>query len=70
MLSKSLVSIFVWYSFQQPSLLNPSFNSFTGFTLSLLDKVTIGPYNFVFVISNVVSAVVEITQSLVQLNSR
>ena len=49
LLSKSLVSIFVWYLFQQTGLLNSSSNSFTNFTLSLLDKVTIGTYNFMFV---------------------
>ena len=50
--------------------MNPLSNRFTSFTLSLLDKVTIGTYNFVIVILNVVLAVVDITQSLVQSNSR
>ena len=46
-------------------------NYFVGFTLSLVDKVTIGTYNFVFVILNVVSPVMlDITQFLIQLNSR
>ena len=66
----NFVSIFVCYSFQYTGLLNPSSNSFTNFTLSLLDKVRIGPYNFVYVILNVVSAIVDITQSLLQFNSR
>ena len=72
LLSKSLVSIFFffWYSFQWTGLLNPSCNSFTSFTLSLLDKVTIGFYNLVFVILNVVSTIIDITQSLLQFNSK
>ena len=56
LLSKFLVSIFVWYSFQQTGLLNASSNSFTSFTLSLLDKIKIGMNNFVFVILNVILA--------------
>ena len=36
----------------------------------MLDKVTIGTYNLVFVILNVVSVIAYITQSLVQFNSR
>ena len=40
-------------------------------TLSLFDKVTIGTYNLVFVILNVVSALVlDSTQSVLQFNSR
>ena len=50
--------------------LNPFFNTFNSFTLPLLDKVTIGTYNFVFVILNVVSTIVDITQSFIQFNSR
>ena len=50
--------------------LNPSFNTFNSFTLPLLDKVTIGTYNLVFVILNVVSTIVDITQSFLQFNSR
>ena len=69
-MSKFLVSISVWYSFQLTGLLNPSSNSFTSFTLSFLQKVTIGTYNFVFVILNVVSATVDVTQSVLHLNSR
>ena len=38
--------------------------------MSLLDKVTIGTYNFVFVILNAVLAIVDITQSLLKFNSR
>ena len=45
-------------------MLNPLSNKITSFVLSLLDKVTIEMYNFVFVILNVVAAIVEITQSL------
>ena len=70
LLSKLYVSIFVCYSFQYTGLLNPSSNSFTNFTLSLLDKVRIGTYNFVTVALNVVSAIADITQSLLQFNSR
>ena len=68
--SKFLDYIFVWYSFKQTGLLNHSSNSFISFTLSLLNKVTIGTYNLVFVILNVVSAIVDIIQSFVQFNSR
>ena len=46
------ISLFGTHS--KKSLLNPSSNSFASFTLSLLDKVTIGTYNFLFVISNFV----------------
>ena len=35
---------------KQSGLLNPSSNSFTSFTLPLLDRVAIRTYNFVFVI--------------------
>ena len=44
--------------------------SFNSFTLSLLNKVTIGTYNFVFVILNIVLVIVDITQSLLQFSSR
>ena len=44
---------------------------FTSLALYLLDKGTIGKYNFVFVILNVMLALVlDSTQSFVQLNSR
>ena len=44
---------------------------FTSLALSLLDKGRIGTYNFVFVILNVMLALVlDSTQSFVQLNSR
>ena len=59
LLPKFFDSGFVWYSFQQTGILNPSSNSFTSFTLSLLEKVTIGTYNFVFVILNVVAVIVD-----------
>ena len=36
----------------------------------MVDKVTTGTYNFVFVILNAVLAIVDITQSLLQFNSR
>ena len=64
-------SIFVSYSFQWTGLLNTSYNTFTSFALSLLDKVTIGAYNFVFVILNVETpTTLDITQYFIQLNSR
>ena len=61
--------IFVWYSFQKTGFLNPSSNSFFSFTLSLLYKVTIRTYSSI-VILNVVAAIFDITQSLLQFNSR
>ena len=64
--SKFFDFILVLYSFQEVGLLNPSFNCFVSFTLSSADKATMGIYNY-----NVVSpAILDITQFLVQLNSR
>ena len=51
--------------------MNPSFSCFVKFTLSLVDKVTIGTYNFVLVILNVVApTILDIKQFLVQLSSK
>ena len=64
--SKFFDFILVLCSFQEVGLLNPSFNCFVSFTLSSADKATMGIYNY-----NVVSpAILDITQFLVQLNSR
>ena len=64
--SKFFDFILVLYSFQEVGLLNPSFNCFVSFTLSSANKATMGIYNY-----NVVSpAILDITQFLVQLNSR
>ena len=45
-------------------LLNPSFNCFVKYTLSLVDKVTIGTNNFVLVILNVVSLLLALSPPL------
>ena len=53
------------YLFQLIVFLKPDFSCWSNFSLSLVDKVTTGTYNFVSVISNFPSPVeLVITQSL------
>ena len=53
------------YLFQLIVFLNADFSCWSNFSLSLVDKVTTGTYNFVFVIANFPSPVeLVITQSL------
>ena len=59
----------VRYLFQKIDLLNPSLNCFVKFTLSLVDKVTIGTCNLASVISNFAeSPALRKMQSSIQFN--
>ena len=63
--------LFLFDILPETGQLNPSTNCFTSFALSWLDKVTIGTYNFVFFILNFVAPTIfDITQFLLQFNSR
>ena len=59
------------YLFQLIVFLKPDFSCWSNFSLSLVDKVTTGTYNFVSVIANFPSPVeLVITQSLDHVNTR
>ena len=62
---------FVSYLFQYAHLLNPSFNCFVKFTLSGVDKKTMGTCNLASVVSNFVEIpALDKVQSSIQFNSR